>query len=382
MSLQGQKIFVTGGTGFIGGRLIEKLLLEEGAEVIALVRRFKNASRLARFSIKMVAGDIMDLEGMSRAMAGCTSVVHCAVDGSGTPEQNRRIAVDGTRHVCLAAEKANIKRLVHLSTISVYGRTPPGPMDESTPKNPKPDPYGTNKLEAEDVVLGLAKAGLPATVLQPTVVYGPWAYWTTAVATQLDSGTVVLPNGGEGICNAVYIDDVVEVICSVLRGNQSGTGPYLISGKSPVTWADYYRAYAKWIPGSAIATEPVATITRRLARQQFVGSIAPMFFPKPMRLKISRKLQSFPGIWQVYNAARGQLPSNSPDIPPGAFPVVKPNPSCRVFPPMGNVRYMALRSSVSIKKAQDELNYNPRFDLNEAMKIVGPWLQWAGFAPR
>ena len=383
MSFRGQKIFITGASGFIGGRLVEKLVVEEGAEVVALVRKFKNASRLARYPIKMVAGDVLDADGLAKAMAGCGFVVHCALDGSGTPEQNRRVTVDGTRNVCIAAQKSKVKRLVHLSTISVYGHTPPGLIDESTPKNSKNDAYGASKLEAEDIVLDFSKTGLPSTVLQPTVVYGPWAYWTTAIATQLGSGTVVLPDGGEGLCNAVYVDDVVDAILCALNIDRSIPGPYLISAEAPVTWAEYYRAFAKWIPGSAITGEPALAIERRLAKQKFIGLIAPTLFPWSGRLKISRMLQNFPALWQAYNSARGRhLPSQGAGIPPGAFPVIKPDPNRRIDPPVENVRYMAIRSRVSIRRAQDELGFKPRHDFDQAMKIVGPWLQWAGFAPR
>ena len=383
MNLRGQKIFVTGASGFIGGRLVEKLLIEEGAEVVALVRKFKNASRLARFPIKMVAGDVLDADGLAKAMGGCVFAVHCAMDASGTPEQNNRVTIDGTRNVCVAAQKAKVKRLVHLSTISVYGRTPTGPMNESTAKNPKHDAYGTSKLEAEGTVLDFSKAGLPYTVLQPTVVFGPWAYWTTSIATQLGSGTVVLPDDGEGFCNAVYVDDVVNAICCALRIDRPIPGPYLISAEFPVTWADYYHAYAKWIPGSAIGGEPAAAMERRLARQKFIGTIAPTLFPQTVRFKISRGLQNFPALWQAYNSARGRCwSSNDADLPQSAFPIIIPDPQHRVYPRPEIVRFMTMRSSVSIRRAQDELGFKPRFDLNKAMEILGPWLQWAGFAPR
>lgn len=383
MSLRGKKVFVTGASGFIGGRLVEKLLVGEGAEVVVLVRQFKNASRLARFKIKMVAGDVLNPDVMAGAMAGCDFAVHCAMDGSGTPEENRRVTVEGTRNVCLAAQKAKIKRLVHLSTISVYGQTPPGRLDESSPKNPKNDAYGATKLEAENIVLDFAKSGLPFTVLQPTVVYGPaTTHWTVSIAAQLGGGTVVLPDGGEGLCNAVYVDDVIQAIFCALNSERSVPGPYLISGEAPVTWAEYYRAFAKWIPGSVVIGEPAAVIESRLARQKFIGAIAPTIFPDAFRMKVSRTLQKFPAVWQAYNGARGRRLPPDVKIPPGAYPVIKPDLNRRVYPFRNNVGFMALRSSVSIQKAQAELGYKPQYPLDKAMGIVGPWLQWAGFAPR
>lgn len=384
MSLLGKKVFVTGASGFIGSRLVEKLIIEQGAEVVALVRQFKNASKLARFQIKMVAGDVTDESAITNAMTGCDFAVHCAVDGSGSREENRRITVEGTRNVCLAAQKAKIKRLVHLSTISVYGQTPPGQIDESTPKNSKNDDYGATKLEAENIVLDFAKSGLPFTVLQPTVVFGAaMTHWTASIAKQLGSGMVVLPNEGDGLCNAVYVDDVIQAIFCALSIGRPIPGPYLISGESPVTWAEYYRAFAKWIPGSTITGEPAAAIENRLAKQKFIASIAPTICPQKVRLKISWVLQNLPGVWSAYNAARGRrMKPVEAAIPSGAFKIIKPDPNCRVYPFQENISFMALKSSVSIRKAQNELGFQPNYNLPKAMEVVGPWLQWAGLAPR
>jgi nucleoside-diphosphate-sugar epimerase len=383
MTLRGQKVFVTGASGFIGGRLVEKLVLDEGAEVVALVRKFMNASRLARFPIKMVAGDVLYPDSLNRAMDGCAYAVHCAVDGGGTNAENRRVTVEGTRNICQAAEKFKIKRLVHLSTVSVYGQTAPGVLDETSPKKPQPDPYGTTKLEAETVALEFAGRRLPVTVLQPTVVYGPWSHWTVSTAKLLGRGTVVLPDDGGGRCNAVFVDDVVSAIFCALQASQSVPGPYLISGPAPVSWADYYRAYAEWIPGSATGGEPFKAMEKKFARQEFAGAIAPALFPPGMRLKISRFMQNFPGFWQAYNKSRGRTgASTARNILTGALPMIKPDPGLRITPLRPNVQFMALRSDVSIKKAQAELGYQPQFDLPKAMQIVGPWLQWAGLAPR
>jgi len=382
MNLRGRKIFVTGATGFIGGRLVEKLILEEGADVVALVRNFKSASRLARFPVKMIGGDVLDEACLAKAMDGCSAVIHCAVDGSGTPEQNRRVSVEGARNICQAAKKLGVQRMVHLSTISVYGRTAPGVLDELAPKSPHPDPYGMVKLEAENVVLDFAKSGVPCTVLQPTVVYGPWSHWTVSTAQLLGTGKVILPDNGEGRCNAVYVDDVANAIFCACRSTQSIPGPYLISAEASVAWADYYRAYMPWIPESSIEGEPFEKMEKKFARQQLIGSIAPTFFSDSVRLKISKMIRKFPSIWQAYNAGRGKNTERDASGLLRAFPLIKPDPNRHVSPPQGNIRFMALRSDASIKKAQDELGYQPQFDLARAMQQVGPWLQWAGFAPR
>src|ERR1041384_4886662 len=75
MSLKGKKVLVTGATGFIGSRLVQWLQEVEGAEVVALVRRFQNASRIARFGIDMRRGDVTDIASLRAASAGCSRLV-------------------------------------------------------------------------------------------------------------------------------------------------------------------------------------------------------------------------------------------------------------------------------------------------------------------
>src|SRR5258708_31455263 len=162
MSLRGKTILVTGATGFIGSRLVQWLHEVEGANVVALVRRFQNASRLARFPVELRPGDVTDLESLRDAARGCSHIVHAAVSFEGTKEQNRRVTVDGTRNVCRVAHEIGAKRTVHLSTISVYGKFPDGPLTEDTPCHPTDD-YGRAKLDAERVVDEAVQAGLPAT---------------------------------------------------------------------------------------------------------------------------------------------------------------------------------------------------------------------------
>jgi nucleoside-diphosphate-sugar epimerase/choline dehydrogenase-like flavoprotein len=373
-----KKVFVTGASGFIGGCLIEKLVVEYGAEVVALVRQPHKSSRLAQLAVEIVVGDVRDPAGLTRAMAGCDGVVHCAVDGSGNAAHKRLVSVDGIRNVCTAAQAAGVKRVVHLSTVSVYGPTPAGTMDESTAQTPHGDAYGESKLEAEKIALEFNRAGLPVTVLQPTVVYGPApTYWTTSVAEQLGSGLVVLPDGGEGICNAVYVDDVAEAICCALRAEGDRPGPYLISARSPVTWADYYRAHARWIPGSQITGESLDLLQRQQRRGKLFRGVARKLVPRAILGKIKRRLLRGGGMPEGFHVSTPGWADAAP-----ARRAINPDVARRVIPPADNVSFMALRSSVSIRKAREELGYEPRYDLDRAMEKIGPWLQSNGLAPR
>ena len=105
--LSGKRALVTGGTGFIGGRLVERLL-REGADVRVLVRNFMKAPRLARHSVEMVAGDASVQADVERAVAGCDVVFHCAYGNSGSEEDQRR--GNPRQHAIRARRRAGQRR--------------------------------------------------------------------------------------------------------------------------------------------------------------------------------------------------------------------------------------------------------------------------------
>ncbi len=170
ITLTGKNALVTGATGFIGGRLVEKLILHHGAKVRTLVRAFTHASRIARFDLEMIPGAIVDVDAVDRAVADCEVVFHCAHDFE---EAQRNL--DGARVLADACLRHKVKRLVHVSSISVYEPLADGDMDEDSPAEPCGWTYPDNKLSVERMLLQYgSEHGLPVVVLQPTIVYGPY----------------------------------------------------------------------------------------------------------------------------------------------------------------------------------------------------------------
>lgn len=375
-SLKGQRVLVTGATGFIGSRLVERLILEEGAEVVALVHQFRNASRLARFSLRMIGGDVRNASEVTGAAEGCDSIVHCAVSFAGASEVNHQVTVEGARNVCKAARSTRARRLVHLSTFSVYGVTPPGPLTEEATKAPGRDPYGCSKLEAERVVYEYQRQGLPATILQPTVVYGPYSFWSTHAAQQLREGTVVLPNDGEGLCNAVFVDDVIDAILLSLKRPSPACGPFLISGEHPVTWRDYYLAHAAGIADADVrgmtaadqATSGNADLGRRIVRALTTPA---------MRYHLRGAAREFALARLLYRAVKPFFAQRQ--RPEGiARPKILSDTRPPVLPASGHFAMMASHTAVQITHAQTELGYAPKVDLTSGGALTREWLAWAG----
>ncbi len=151
---------------------------------------------------------------------------------SKAPSKNRQhVAVGGTENIAKAALKTGA-RLVHVSTVDVYGWPLQETLDESSPKSPGADIYAQTKFAAEELLWTYHRQhALPLVVVQPTIVYGPFSRpWTLSVVEQIKNGRLVLVDGGDGVCNPVYIDDVVDAL--ILAGTEPHAvgEAFLISG--------------------------------------------------------------------------------------------------------------------------------------------------------
>ena len=188
----------------------------------------------------------------------------------------------GTKLVLEAALRAGVKRFVHLSTVQVYGSLPDGDLDETMPKRYFGDSYSDSKLDAEEVALEyFAKHGLPVVILQPTVVYGPNSLiWTTYLLSSLRRERHILVDNGDGYCNAVYVDDVIDaILLAAIRDDAVGES-FLISGEQPTTWRDFYGSYermlgiAATVPMSAANAEAYSIKNRSRSLSLFKESLS------------------------------------------------------------------------------------------------------------
>lgn len=156
-------VVLTGASGFVGRHLIS-LLLAEGTPVRALSR----APRASEGSgIEWIVGDMKDPSVWERLLVPDCTVVHLAY----VPQPSINDAVEVTHTMVTGCAKARIRRLIHCSTISVFGRTAGGSINESTPCNPIDD-YGQQKLAIERTFLGAVNGRFELAVLRPAAVFG------------------------------------------------------------------------------------------------------------------------------------------------------------------------------------------------------------------
>jgi nucleoside-diphosphate-sugar epimerase len=240
-------VLVTGSTGFVGGRLVERLLAETDWQVRGLVRTPEKGRRQARLGGQIVAGDLTDAASVQAAMAGCQIVYHCAawVGESGDPNQAWAVNVAGTRNVVDAAVAAGVRRFVHLSSCAVYGSLQAFEIDETTPRRPKGNLYYDSKLAAEEVVFDAYRnRGLPVVVPRPSQVYGPGSkQFTIRPVEAIRARKMILIDGGRHLCKPIYIDNLVDalILCATVEA-AVGEAINLTDGYT-VPWRDFFGAY-------------------------------------------------------------------------------------------------------------------------------------------
>jgi len=173
------RALVTGASGFIGGHVVEALV-REGHEVRALVRPTSDTSHLASTGATMVVGDITNRASLDDACRGIDWVFHTAaiVGSRGSWSEYYRVGVHGTANVLNAASQASVKRVIHLSSVAVYGaRSRPEAVTEEMPFDRRPqrwNHYVREKVLSERLVWRAHERGrVVATTIRPSVVLGP-----------------------------------------------------------------------------------------------------------------------------------------------------------------------------------------------------------------
>lgn len=229
--------FVTGGTGFVGGRLA-RALRERGEDVVALVRSRARAETLAALGCELVEGDLDDTAAIAAALEGCDAAFHAAAVyrvGIARAEAAamRATNVQGTEGVLDAAIAARVARIVYVSTANVFGDTRRAVVDETYVRPPGEfvSAYDETKYLAHRAATERAAGGAPILIAAPGVVYGPGD--TSQIGEQVrraQAGTlryVSFPTLG---FNAVHVDDVVAGLFLVRERGRVGH-TYVLGGE-------------------------------------------------------------------------------------------------------------------------------------------------------
>ncbi len=317
-----KRVFITGASGFIGAALAERFAAL-GAEIRGVDVRADPARAI-------VAGDIAEPGDWQDHATGCDLVIHTAAIVSmrgGDPGAVWQTNALGTRHVLDAACRAGAARVVHLSSVTVFGFAFPDGVDESYPTQPNGVPYVDTKVAAEALVLRAHAAGeIACTIVRPGDVYGPRSRpWTVLPVEELARRRFILPALGRGIFRPVYIDNLVDGIVGAC-GPAGAGGVFTLTDGVGVTTGEFFGFYARLL-GRRLPVLPTGAATV-LASAAALGA----------------------------RAARQETEVNA-----------------------AAARYLARTGTYAIDRARAELGYDPQVGLVEGMERTAAWLRAEGF---
>jgi len=381
--LEGMKVLVLGGSGVIGSRLVEALVGKVGAEVSVVVRNLAKAVRIARHPVELIKGEVTDASLLEQAMQGKDVAIDLTFPKEGGFDEKCENAREMARTIGAAVIKKGVHRLVHLSTISVYGRPSGAILDERSPRAPGKDPYGASKLAGEEEMLRIHREQqVPVVILQPTIVYGPFTGWSAGPISQLTDGIFVLPNEGRGTCNAIYLDDVVQAILRATVAEGVEGEVFLISGDPAATWKQFYGAYENMLGFTSTRSMTEAEIRTALDARAKAGRPASRLMAALKRdVELRQVVLGLPVISQLYGVVKGLTSKERMEgikdrmLDRKAPPKKSKKPL--IFPTGVQLGIYVPETRVSVTKARERLGYAPFYDLEKGMEQTRAWAAWA-----
>ncbi|TLT05310.1 NAD-dependent epimerase/dehydratase family protein [Aliarcobacter cibarius] len=216
------RVAVTGGSGFIGSKFIE--LFADKFEGIK--------------SLNSKSCPLDNYEKILEVTKDIDVLVHTAFDHS------YKNNISGIRNILKACEQNGVKKLIHISTVSVYEPDAKGVLNENSPYSKLNDPYSKEKRKIEQEIEKYKNRAFDIIILQPTIVYGLGGNWTKYALHVCKAKEVRLPESGNKICNAIHVDDVANAIYLSCTSDVK-FDKFLISGSEPITWKEFYSKHCQ-----------------------------------------------------------------------------------------------------------------------------------------
>jgi nucleoside-diphosphate-sugar epimerase len=319
-------ILVTGGNGFVGRHLVPALL-DRGDSVRVLALPGEDASELESRGVEVYRGDVREPATLAAPMRGTDAVLHLAamMDVWRPLRDYHAVNVTGTENVCRAALATRVRRLVHMSSSSVYGTTLRRRADESSALAPFPDPYPITKAAGDLAVQGLMeREGLPAVIIRPDQIFGPGDQLHFGrMADRLAAGRSVIVGSGDNAVPLVYVTDAVQGLLLALDSPHAAGQAYNI------------------------------TSDEALSQRELLHAIATEIGASPPRVHVPYRV--------LYAAAwlAEQIAARTPAPRP---------PLTRL-----GVAFIATDNRYPIDKARRELGYAPRVALRDGVRLTARW---------
>lgn len=325
MNLSGRTLLITGIGGFIGLRAAE-LALAQGMKVRGLQRSAQQAKKAQDLGAEVIVGNVIDPATAKQVCQGVDVVLHTAavVKEGGSLQHFREVNVGGTINMALAAKNAGVKTFIHLSSVMVYGFNYPNRIAEDGPLCGDNNPYCQTKIEGEKELLQLNYPPEFGTIIiRAGDVYGPGCIpWIVRPLLLMRQKLFALANGGQGIINHVYVDNLIEAIFLAAEKEAYGEAFNITDGRE-TSCKEYFTRLAE------------------------IGGVSMPFSLPAGVLKSVLRLRCL---------AQTLVGKNTDVLPDSIDFVTRPH-------------------LYSIAKAQTMLGYQPKIGLDEGMERIHEWLR-------
>ena len=243
------KVFITGGTGFIGTHLVRRFS-ETDHRVTCLVRKSSNTAAIAGAGVELISGDVTDSAFLYEAIKGHECVINLAnLYSFWVPDPNayHKVNIDGTRNVMKSCLEAGVEKVVHISTGGIYGKPKDSPFTEESEVGPvRFSKYFQTKYEGDQIAWGLHNnKKLPLVMVYPMAVLGPddpkatGRYIRRILKRRLPARVLQ-----DCVFTFVHVRDVVEIIYRVVM-KANNFGEKYLAGKFQYTFGEINRMVSK-----------------------------------------------------------------------------------------------------------------------------------------
>ncbi|QDV50512.1 NAD-dependent epimerase/dehydratase family protein [Gimesia fumaroli] len=322
-----EKLLVTGGTGLVGSRVIQRAL-ESGIPTKAMVRSPAEAEFLAEQGAELIEADLTDYKTLKEVLRGVTIVVHTAakVGDWGPVDEYRKTNVGGLESLLTALEEqCLIKHFIHISSLGVYeARDHFGTDETESPHTAGIDGYTLSKIEAEQL---LQKHSLPYTILRPGFIYGPRDRTVLPrILERLKSGQFAYLGSPENLMNNTYVEHLVDAIFLALFNEEALNQIYNVTDITLVSKREFISTIAE------------------LAQYPIPQKVVPL----PIARNLARVLE---GLWRFLGKKQAPILSQA------------------------RIKFLGLNLDFSTQKAQQELDYHPEKSFQQAMTETIDWFR-------
>jgi nucleoside-diphosphate-sugar epimerase len=345
------KIVVFGASGFVGGWICELLHQRCDIELLACLRRWGGATRVARRGIEMMQVDLDSFVDLSELVRGADAVINASVPPSDRePELAFRLY--------MACRRAGVLRFVQFSSAALYGDLT-GDVNEDLQPAPVDD-YGRGKAEMETRLRSAAvRGGTQLFILRPSIIYGPYSdAWTVRYARRIVLGHWRgLGSLGDGMCNLVYARDVSQaaILCATQEAS-SESQVLNINGPDVVTWNEYIERF-----GDALGIEDRDTPNNIKLLAMVIGTETVRRVGKWLLVHFERSVRKLT-----------QSGKNGPAVMAGAKAMSE------LYPALSEISLLRRKVRYNWDRATKEIDFRPEVSLNDGLRQSANWCHTHG----